>query len=79
MESMDKRVAPVNYDDHSRFRFNEKSWDVPADSVTAFTGAYDNVRQGQSDDGKTLHDVLAALRQSFLSQTEDNACPDPLK
>ena len=73
METMDTRVAPVNYDDHSRFRFNEKSWDVPADSVTAFTRAYDNVRQGQSDNGETLHDVLATLRQSFLSQTEDNA------
>ena len=72
METMDTRVAPVDYDDHSRFRFNEKSWDVPADSVTAFTRAYDNVRQGQSDHGETLHDVLATLRQSFLSQTEDN-------
>ena len=69
---MDTRVAPVNYDDHSRFIFNGKSWDVPADSVSAFTRAYDNVQQGQSDHGETLHDVLATLRQSFLSQTEDN-------
>ena len=73
MDTMDTRVAPVDYDAHSRFRFNEKSWDVPTDSVSAFTAAYDNVRQGQSDHGKTLHDVLATLHQSFLSQTEDNA------
>jgi hypothetical protein len=70
---MDTRVAPVNYDEHLRFSFNEKSWDVPTDLVSAFTGAYDNVRQGQADHGKTLHDVLLALHKSFLSQTEDNA------
>jgi hypothetical protein len=70
---MDTRVAPVNYDEHLRFSFNEKSWDVPTDLVSAFTSAYDNVRQGQSEHGKMLHEMLAILRQSFLSQTEDNA------
>jgi hypothetical protein len=70
---MDTRVAPVNYDEHLRFSFNEKSWDVPTDLVSAFTSAYDNVRQGQSEHGKMLHEILAILHQSFLSQTEDNA------
>jgi hypothetical protein len=70
---METRVAPVNYDEHSGFSFNGKSWDVPTDSVSAFTRAYDKVRQGESDHGSTLHDVLASLRQIFLSQTETHA------
>jgi len=70
---MDARIAPVNYDEISHFCFDEKSWEAPADLVSAFTEAYDNVRQGQSDHGKTLHDVLVTLHKSFLSQTEDNA------
>jgi len=70
---MDARVAPVNYDDYSGFSFNGKSWDVPNGSINGFTRAYDNVRQGQTNHGKTLHDVLATLRQSFLSQTKDEA------
>lgn len=69
---MDARIAPVNYDDISHFCFDEKSWEAPADSVPAFSTEYDNVRQGKSDHGKSLHDLLATIHQSFLSQTEDN-------
>ena len=73
MGTMDTRVDPVEYDEHSRFCFNGKSWDIPTDSMSAFTRAYENVRQGRSDHGEVLHDLLDTLRQSFLSQTEDNA------
>ena len=70
---MDTRITPVNYEDHSRFRFDGKSWDAPQDSISAFTTAYEKVREGQLIFGETLHNIVAAVQKCFLLQTENNA------
>ena len=70
---MDTQINPVNYDDHSRFRFDGKSWDTPQDSISAFTTAYEKVRDGQLIFGETLHNILAAIQTCFLLQTENIA------
>ena len=68
---MDTRIAPVNYEEHSRFSFNGKSWDYPADTISTFTTAYNRVKAGQADQGATLHIVVSKLRECFLAQTKN--------
>jgi len=70
---MDTRITPVNYEDHSRFRFDGKSWDTPQDSISAFTTAYEKVLRGNSYSGETLHNIVADIQRCFLLQTENNA------
>jgi hypothetical protein len=71
--AIDTRITPVNYEDHSRFRFDGKSWDTPQDSISAFTTAYEKVREGQLIFGQTLHNIVAAVQSCFLLQTENIA------
>jgi hypothetical protein len=70
---MDTQITPVNYDNHSRFRFDGKSWDTPQDFISGFTTAYEKVREGQLIFGETLHNIVAAVKRCFLLQTENNS------